>query len=119
MMRRLVWGAGIAGFFLFGLAAGDMVPGQLLALVLLAAWLLCGAALGLFPIMTPRRYSPDTRLARAKLYGAFAVAALAGAILGVLVRPGLVVSIPLGMIALALLAFVFKWGAIPRSASEE
>jgi hypothetical protein len=114
-MNRLVWAAAIAGCFAFSLAAGAVIPSPILALVLLVLLLLCGPALGLMVGMKPRRYSPDTRMGRAKLYAALFVAVLAGAIPGALFPWGIAVWLPFGLIGVALLAFTFKVGSAPRT----
>ena len=109
MTNKLVWAAGIAGFFAFGLAAGAVIPSPLLAFVMLVLLLLG---------MQPRRYSPATRAGRAKLYAAFLVASLAGAIPGVLLPLGITVWLPFGLIGVALLVFTFKVGSAPRRQEE-
>ena len=68
--------------------------------------------------MQPRRYSPATRAGRAKLYAAFLVASLAGAIPGVLLPLGITVWLPFGLIGVALLVFTFKVGSAPRHQEE-
>ena len=118
MTSKLVWAAGIAGFFAFGLAAGAVIPSPLLAFVMLVLLLLCGPALGLMVGMQPRRYSPVTRLDRAKLYAALLVAAIVGAIPGALLPLGIGVWLPFGVIGVALLAFTFKVGSTPRPHEE-
>ncbi|MGD0019276.1 MAG: hypothetical protein ABSD62_08470 [Candidatus Limnocylindrales bacterium] len=118
-MSRLVWAAGIGGFFAFSLAAGSVLPPPLLALVVLVALVLCGPALGLMPAMHPRRYAPDTRMGRAKLYAAFLVAGLLGAILGAVLPLGFTLWLPFGLIGVALLAFTFKVGSTPRPHQDE
>jgi hypothetical protein len=119
MTRQLVWAAGIGGYFAFSLAAGAVIPSPILALVLLAALLLGGPALGLVPSMQPRRYSPATRMGRAKLYAAFLVAVLAGAIPGVFFSWGVTAWLTFGLIGVALLAFTFKVGSTPRPHEDE
>ena len=118
MTSKLVWAAGSAGRFAFGLAAGAVIPSPILALVLLVLLLLCGPALGLVPGMEPRRYSPETRTGRAKLYAAFLVAVLAGAIPGVHFPLGVLVWLSFGLIGVGLLAFTFKVGSTPRPHQE-
>lgn len=119
MMSKLVWAAGIGGFFAFSVAAGSVLPAPLLALVVLAALLLCGPALGLMPGMHPRRYTPDTRTGRAKLYATLLVAGLLGAILGAVLPLGFSLWLPFGLIGVALLAFTFKVGSAPRPRPDE
>lgn len=118
MTSRLVWAAGIAGFFAFGLAAGEVIPGPLLAIVLLVLLVLCGPALGLVPGMQPRRYTPETRMGRARLYLALLVAVVAGAILGVVFQWGIPVWVSSGLIGIALLAFTVKVGSRARPQQE-
>jgi hypothetical protein len=119
MTSKLVWAAGIAGFFAFGLAAGAVIPSPILALVLLVPLVLGGSALGLVVGMKPRRHSPGTRLARAKLFGAFLVASLAGALLGLFLPVGVTAWLPIGLLGVALLAITFKFGSAPRPEEAE
>jgi len=119
MTSKLVWAAGIGGLFALGLAAGAVIPSPLFAFVMIVLLILCGPALGLVVGMQPRRYSPDTRRGRVMLYAAFLVAAVAGAIPGVLLPLGIALWLPLGLVGVALLAFTFKVGSTPRPQPEE
>lgn len=114
MARKMVWAAGIAGFFAFGLAAGAVIPSPILAVVLLVPLLLGASALGLVLGMKPRRHSPQTRMGRAKLFAAFFVATLAGALLGLFLPLGVTAWLPIGLLGVAVLAFTFKLGSAPR-----
>jgi hypothetical protein len=119
MMRKLVWAAGLAGYFLFDIAAGKSLPGPVLFVVMLIALLLGGTVMGLIVGMQPRHYSPDLLVDRLKLLGAFLLAGLIGAVLGVFLPLGFSIWFPAGLIGLALLAFTFKLGSKPREAVQE
>ena len=114
MTSKMVWAAGIAGFFAFGLAAGAVIPSPILGFVLLALLILGGPALGLIPGMRPRLFAPLSRMGRAKLYLAFLVSVVAGAVLGVMFQWGVTAWLSFGLIGVALLAFAFKVGSTPR-----
>jgi hypothetical protein len=119
MIRKLVWLAGIAGYFTFDLAVGSALPGPLVFIVLLVALLIGAMALALVIGMRPRRFSPDTRFDRLRLLGAFFLAGLVGAILGIFLPLGVGAWLPIGVIGLALLGIAFKMGSMPREAVEE
>jgi hypothetical protein len=119
MMRKLVWAAGMAGYFAFDLAVGAFLSGPAALVIMLMALLLGGMAMGLFVGMQPRRYSPDTLLDRSKLLGAFLVAAVVGALLGIALKLSIGIWLPALLIGLVLLAFTLKLGSARREVVTE
>ena len=115
-MVKVVWTAGIAGLFAVGFFVGTLNLPTALDYVLVEVVAIYLAFQAGLPISSsPRHHTPEKFLHRLELFLALLGAAFAGVIVGRVLPLAFLISGPVGLVGLVLVAFAYWQGSRPRA----